>query len=249
MAKENENAVAKVTDNAFDVTESVSLLNEMRENYGDLNLRFNKIRFPSSGVPAFAIETEEEGGAEFVKELTGVILYTRPYNAYYPGTYNGDNIPPQCASFDDRTGYGSPGGDCRNCPLNKFGTGGMDGNGKACRNKRVIYLLREGEILPDMIEIPPTSKNRAEDYIKKSFLHRKPVEKAVSKIELVVSDKKTRAEFSRVRMLTPAEIESIAVMAELARDYDAALIDANQTLTEMPLVADPETGEIIEPLK
>lgn len=244
--KNNETAVA--VRGSFDVTESLGLLQEMHDNYGDLSFKFNKISFPSAGVPAFALDSDE-GDPEFTKELIGIILFTRPYNCYYPDAYNGENNAPQCASYDDKVGHGSPGGDCKTCPLNKFGTGGIDGNGKACRNKRLVYFLREGELFPDMIEIPPTSRNRINDYITNSFLHRKPVEKAVTKIELKVSDKKTRAEFSRVRMLTPEEQQSVAMMAKLAKEYDEAMIASNMAAGQDMLVVDPDTGEVIEPLK
>lgn len=250
MSKEpNTNETAVAVRSAFDVTESIDLIKQMRENYGDLEFKFSKIPFPSSNMAAFAIESEDEGDPEFTKVLTGVIVYTRPYNCYFPGTYNGESTAPQCASYDGKFGHGSPGGDCESCPLNKFGTGGMDGNGKACRNKRLVYFLREGELFPDMIEIPPTSRNRINDYITNSFLHRKPVEKAVTKIELKVNDKKTRAEFSRVRMLTPEEQQSIAMMAQLAKEYDDALIASNMTAAQDVLAVDPDTGKVIEPLR
>ena len=49
-------------------------------------------------------------------------------------------------SFDGVTGIGNPGGNCQNCPYNKFGSG--EGQSKLCKNKRMLYMLREGELFP-----------------------------------------------------------------------------------------------------
>ena len=73
----------------------------------------------------------------------------------YATKYTGGNQPPDCCSFDGVTGEGEPGGACRKCPLNQFGSG--ENGAKACKNRRRIYVLREGEIFPLLLSLPTGS--------------------------------------------------------------------------------------------
>lgn len=75
-----------------------------------------------------------------------MILYNHASNAYWPeGKEYDDNEPPLCQSVDGKQGYGEPGGACATCILNRFGSSAT-GRGKACKNMRVLYLLRSGSI-------------------------------------------------------------------------------------------------------
>jgi hypothetical protein len=47
--------------------------------------------------------------------------------------------------------------DCASCPMNRWGSAGDARKGKACREKRLLLTLRDGEALPVVIVAPPTS--------------------------------------------------------------------------------------------
>ena len=53
---------------------------------------------------------------------------------------------------------------CNSCPMNEWGTA-EDGRGKACKNMHRVYILREGEMLPLLLTLPPTSLKNLSDYI------------------------------------------------------------------------------------
>jgi hypothetical protein len=127
----------------------------LAEELNGLDLSFERIKIPSAGSTVFEVPGEEE--PETVKEFSAVILYHHPLFAYYKSKYTEGNNPPDCGSFDGVCGAGDPGGDCKHCPMNQFGTG--ENGSKACKNRRRIYVLREGEIFPLLLSLPTGSLN------------------------------------------------------------------------------------------
>ena len=126
----------------------------MAEELDGLDIGFERIKIPSAGSTMFEVPGED-GEPEAVKEFSAVILLQHPINAYYATKYTGGNLPPDCASLDGETGVGTPGGLCAKCPLNEFDSG--DNGGKACKNRRRIYVLREGEVFPLLLSLPTGS--------------------------------------------------------------------------------------------
>ena len=105
--------------------------------------------------------------------LEGVILYSHNSNAYWPeGSEYDDAQPPLCQSFDGKVGYGEPGGTCADCVLNQFDSDGNN-KGKACKNMRMLYLLRSGEYMPIQIALPPTSLTPYTRFVNEAFLSRR----------------------------------------------------------------------------
>lgn len=89
------------------------------------------------------------------KSLEGVIVYHHKARGYWE--VEGQQLP-TCSSMDGTVG-GDENGEihtCANCPFNAWGSG-KDGRGKACKEMRWIYVLRDGEIIPSRISLPPTS--------------------------------------------------------------------------------------------
>lgn len=68
--------------------------------------------------------------------------------------------------------YGEPGGTCADCVLNQFGSDGNN-KGKACKNMRMLYLLRSGEYMPIQIALPPTSLTPYTRFVNEAFLSRR----------------------------------------------------------------------------
>jgi len=47
--------------------------------------------------------------------------------------------------------------ECATCPMNQWGSAGGGRRGKACREKRLLLVLRDGEAIPIVVVAPPTS--------------------------------------------------------------------------------------------
>lgn len=73
---------------------------------------------------------------------------------------------------DEVGAYGEPGGTCADCVLNQFGSDGNN-KGKACKNMRMLYLLRSGEYMPIQIALPPTSLTPYTRFVNEAFLSRR----------------------------------------------------------------------------
>ena len=146
------------------------------------------------------------------------------------------------------TGVGDPGGICAKCPLNQFGSG-ING-GKACKNKRRIYILREGELIPVLLTIPNGSVKEFSMYVKRLLAKGRKSSTVVTRFSLKKAANAGGVEFSQAqfavsRPLTDEELPYIAAMAEQVKQF-AASVAYEDDESDASMVVDPETGEIID---
>ena len=116
-----------------------------------------RVTVPPNGITLWTVPGTE--GDEHHEELTGILVeYTTPRAYWDKPMEPGNTTPPSCSSHDGMKGVGDPGGTCYLCPFDKFGTAlGESQNGKACKEKRMLFLLRPDSILPLVIQGPSTS--------------------------------------------------------------------------------------------
>ena len=112
---------------------------ELSEDMDGVTLRFPRAKIPGGGTIQFELTGENPDEPEYTKSIEGVLMFTHLANAYWPeGSEYDDDAPPLCQSVDGKTGFGTPGGMCQDCLLNKVGSDSKGGNGKACKNMRRI---------------------------------------------------------------------------------------------------------------
>jgi hypothetical protein len=118
------------------------------------------VKFPSGESHVWLIP--DLGGERIEKEMFGIVAAFRDVRLYWSqGMEEGSGSPPDCVSNDFVHGHGKPGGACASCPMNQFGTargkdGGL-GRGKACAERRILFLLTPESLLPYVVSVPPTS--------------------------------------------------------------------------------------------
>lgn len=158
------------------VAESAQIMDALKEELGEeYRPDFAYAKTPSSARTAWDILTaEDDPDPETVKTIEGVILHTHKNYAWWKekldsGASSGS---PDCRSVDGVTGIDQQGNcyNCATCPNNKFGS---DGNGKACKNGRRVYILREGDMLPIRIDLAPTGNKPYEKYVDNLLISRK----------------------------------------------------------------------------
>lgn len=128
---------------------------------GDLD----RIRVPAGGATNWSVPTIE--GEKSEKFLEGIILHVGRRRAYWANP-NPTGDPPDCRSNDCISGIGEPGGDCASCPLNEFGSArradGTTGRGKGCKETALLFMLRPGNHLPEVVVVPPGSLKTVKQY-------------------------------------------------------------------------------------
>ena len=145
---------------------------ELADDMDGLQLSFQRAKIPGGGVLQFEMPGDDPENPDYEPTLEGVILFNHAANSYWPaGSEYDDNTPPQCQSVDGKMGYGDPGGICEACVNNRFGSD-PKGNGKACKNMRMLYLLRNGEMMPIQLSLPPTSIRPYTNFVNSAFLLR-----------------------------------------------------------------------------
>jgi hypothetical protein len=222
----------------------------LAEELSGLDGGFERIRIPSAGSTVYELPGEDAGDADPVKEFAAVILYHHPLYSYYREKYTGGNMPPDCLSYDGVTGTGDPGGACAPCPNNQFGSG--ENSGKACKNKRNIFVLREGEIFPLLLTLPNGSLKEFGRYIKRLLSRGRKSNTVVTRFALTKATNAgglvfSQATFAMERVLTPEETELILALSEQVKAHSRLVSFAEDHAADEPVI-DPETGEIMEPL-
>jgi hypothetical protein len=214
---------------------------ELREaigaNFADDELTPNdldRVRVPSGGGTAWAIPTLE-GDEDMVKQIEGVIVHYRPARAYWSQSLDesGGGSPPDCSAPDGKHGVGEPGGACAACPLNQFGSASDGGRGKACKEMRLLFILKPDSLLPLVLVLPPTSIKPFKKYLQRLTSAAVPYSKVQSTIGLEKTKNKDNIEFAQatfkvVEKLDPASADHVAAYAESMRAaFEAVEITAD----------------------
>ena len=131
------------------------------------------------------------------------------------------NTVPLCSTVDGKQGYGTPGGACAACELNRYGTA-TDGKGKACKNMRILYLLQDGDYIPLQLSLPPTSLRPFNDFMNAAFVaRRRPAWSSVVQIGLKRVDNGNNtysvATFRKVEDLQPEQVGEFRAFVESFR--------------------------------
>lgn len=214
---------------------------------------FDRIKIPSGGGTNFELPSLTGDDTEATKEICGVVLHHHPMQTYFRGKYSGGNEKPECYSLDAEYGVGKPGGACEECSLNRFGTG--ENNSKACKKKHRIYLLREGEIFPVILDLPTGSVRDFGVYLRRlmsrgmfsdGVVTRFGLKRATNSTGIVYS----QATFALDRPLTAEELPLLASLCKQVRAHtQSAGYVAEAESMEAGVDYDPATGEIYQPME
>ena len=127
------------------------------------------------------IKIDQKGGEHFVVPGLGeaeapmdvVILDFISQNTFYPGKFNAKSItPPDCIAIGKEINTMTPSENspdkqaeaCNGCPMNEWGS---DGEGKACKNTRLLAVMppddAEGDIM--LLRVSPTGLKSFDGYV------------------------------------------------------------------------------------
>ncbi len=209
-------------------------------------MTYDVVKIPSGGITAFEVPCADSEDVELVKDIECVIVDHHSVNTYWIGEMGDDeNKAPDCVALDGKTGFRANGGcqECATCPYNEWGSG--KNGGKACKNTHRLYLLRDGSVMPMMLQLPPSSIKNFKNYLSKKILMsgQRPAD-VVTSIGLDREQnsggiKYSVATFKKVRALNDSEKAAVAqisatlkAMRKAAAQAPIAQHDAEPSDTE-----------------
>ena len=218
------NEIVKKEENALAFGGAVNLGEVFAEELDGLTPSFERIKIPAGGGLAYEVPGEDPDSPDSVKEFKAVILNHHPINCYYEEEYTGGNNPPDCGSMDGKVGIEAETGmvkSCADCEFNKFGS--AKNGGKACKQKRRIYLLREGEALPTILSLPTGSLGEFSKYVMRLLSKGKKTNGVVTKFTLKKAQNSgginySQAVFAADRELTEDELKNVLPMSEQVKN-------------------------------
>jgi hypothetical protein len=146
------------------------IMGVIQENLGNDRLKasdLDRVTVPTGGGKQWAIPSLE--GEEAANTISGVIVLWKQTRAYWKNAFTGENNPPDCFSEDGLTGVCGEesgvnlGGACESCPMAQFGSK-AGRRGQACKQVRLLYLIRPDSMLPIVVSVPPTSLKPLQKY-------------------------------------------------------------------------------------
>ena len=172
MAKKDEYLPVVPTEETFPALNpatSANIAEVIETNIGD-SFSFQdleRIKFPTGGMTLWTIPTVD--GEEHKDVLAGIIVAQKSTRQYWKDAFSGGGAAPDCQSFDMVKGTGLyQGVPCATCPLNQFGSAvnqkGEPGKGKACKEVKNVLIILEGQLLPVLVAVPPTSLKALKQY-------------------------------------------------------------------------------------
>jgi len=243
-------------DKALDI---MTIAEELGEDPASLGmLLFTRVKMPSGGSPAFTIENPDDpADPDVVKSIEGVIVAHHAVNAYWAESLedSGGNTPPDCVAPDGTVGHGNRGvgpdgpddphaeHDCATCWLNEFGSD--PSGGKACKNRRHLYILRPDDLIPLLLPLPATSLKAWRTFAVKSLMAKgRHVHGVVVRVGLEPASSNTGVAYSRATfalvsgdsgpVILPPEQQAFLKrygtdLTTLVTEYTPAIITATAT--------------------
>lgn len=240
--KAKKNEIVEV-DNGYLALQNFDIKNAIASEMEGLDAAFDVIKMPSGGVTMFEMPTDNPEETESVKEFSAVILHHHPLRAYYKEEYTGGNNPPDCGSVDGVHGVGEPSGDCAVCVYNDFGTG--KNGSKACKERRRLYLLLEGEVFPKILSLPTSSLKPFSRYLMRCLPKWGRSSGGVTKFTLTKATNNggiayAKAQFQMERRLTEPELEQIEKLIDEVKVIAQVAMETSSTSSKLVTMTDSE---------
>ncbi len=186
----------------------------------------DRVSIPGSGAAHWSVP-DLNGEPEAVKELEGVVILHGDRRAFWDISYedSGGGSPPDCNSLDGRSGFGWRRGmtegqqcaqACKPCPLSQWGSNSDDkeDNQQACSNRKLLFFLRQGDLIPLCIDLAPTSVKPFNRFMLRLAGRMLPAYGVVLGLKLIQEDSRTGVKYSIVspRLVGPLSDDDAAGM-------------------------------------
>lgn len=229
----NEYSVAKI--NATDLMEI------LQENVGGQITEFDlqRAKVPTGGMTAWVLPSLD-GEDEIATNIDGILVYHREPRAYWEKSIDegGGNNPPDCSSADGKLGDGMygvgstahPSGDCATCPMAEWGSKDHgESRGQACKQMKLVFLLRPESLLPMALFLPPTSIRPVRQYLLGLASEGQHYSSAVTRLSLEKERSGDGIEYAKVKLTRLSTLGDEEVRS--VREYSQGIRSALDTVT------------------
>ena len=166
---------------------------------------FDRITIPAGGATRFEIPSAE--GMEPVNTIQGVVMHSQKRRAYWSTSEPREGNPPECSSEDGLRGIGMPSGVCKECPHNQWGSAIGEGPGKACKETQQLFILRDGEALPVVLSLPPSSLGVFQQYVTRLTREQASIKAVVTEFSLEKQSSNNGIAYSRINCKSVESID------------------------------------------
>jgi hypothetical protein len=213
----------------------------MEANLGDEDISIfdlGRVKIPAGGGTSWEVPSLD--GTDSVKDLEGVVIAVISRRSYWETSLDesGGGTPPDCASDDGVIGrglYGAgsvlhPSGECATCPMNQWGAeSGGGARRKPCSEQRLSVFLREGDILPIIVQLAPTSIAPMRRFNMDLASKRVPHYRAIIKLGLERQQKQGKPAYAVVK---PSLVQVVdADAGEQLKQLGKQFVQAYQAMT------------------
>lgn len=195
----------------------------------------DRVGVPSGGGLSWSVP-DISGEPQPVTELEGVVLLHGDRRSFWLVDFDnsGGGTPPDCSSKDAKRGYGKIRGDevlrertCRTCPMSQWGSadpGDKDNNAQACTQRKILYFMREDDVLPLIVDLAPTSVGEFNRFMLRLTRAGVPSYGAVVGLKLKVEQSGGGIKYSSVKprliaKLDDDEMKRMKAVADAMRPY------------------------------
>lgn len=191
-----------------------------------------RVKVPGSGGTTWSIpDIDSPSGEVETKEIKGIIVAVQTTRQFWDKPYDGGSEPPQCFSEDGITGVGNPGGLCVDCPYNEFESDLQGRKGKACSERRLLFITREADFLPIVISAPPTSLKNVRGYLVGLSGKMKRSHSVYTSISLEKDKNDAGMEYSKIVLRKLGDVEKPDVTKAYSEAIKPFIIKAARELT------------------
>lgn len=186
----------------------------------------DRVSIPGSGAAHWSVP-DLNGEPEAVKELEGVVILHGDRRAFWDESFDesGGGSPPDCSSLDARIGYGWRRGmaegqrsqqGCKTCSLSQWGSNSdvKEDNQQACSNRKLLFFLRQGDLIPLCVDLAPTSVKPFNRFMLRLAGRMLPAYGVILGLKLIQEESRTGIKYSVVspRLVAPLEEKDAAGM-------------------------------------
>lgn len=133
------------------------------------------IKFPTGGTTSWIIA--KGGNKTIVDELRCILVLQNPTRVFWTDP-DPKNNPPECMSMDGKKpldgglyalngarAHENPTGLCKNCPMAQWGSDLKNRAGQGCKERKLLFVITEGAMLPTVVTVPPASLKVFKDFV------------------------------------------------------------------------------------